>query len=503
MRGAPASKRTRPTRRGAPPARGGTRRIRGGVAERSRSSASPAEPRTKSGSRGRTSSHVVTPVPPCSSSISVSARPPSGAIAPAAAAALPGSGSSRCPRGSLRGRRSRRSSSRRGTRARGRRAAPGGSDDIARRARSVRSRVTAWSSGPGAWSASSRPIHVLQRAHLQHPPPDRVDRERPRHQQDPRLELPPRAVVALRAPPELDERVLDEVLRRGVVAEHHEPEPVDPARRTADRARPPRRGPARRTTASGAGRRRAPSTSPGRRTYTASAHTKGYERRGRAGSLRRRRGCGAEPRRRAPHRAPRRGSPKRATSTAESASGRHERELRGSPDDRGVGLLVRGWHLAGSEAPVPRALRRRPPRRSGRCSRSGRGRPGPAPRGACGPPCRSSGRSASAGTRDRARWWLACPRRGSTTRPSVTGRGSAPRSRRRARGSVSSPSPPRRGGRRRRGSASAALPHVTSTSRVGRPDRRSTTHSLNALDGERLPVQVEPGTPRAPRRGLP
>ena len=121
-----ASMRTPPALRGARPARGGTpphpRRCR----RTSRSSASSSEPRTKSGSSARTSSHVVTPATPCprTDSVSIVRRPPEPSL-PQPEQRSPDPRLRGARRGSLRGRRSRRWSSRRGTRARGRRAAPG------------------------------------------------------------------------------------------------------------------------------------------------------------------------------------------------------------------------------------------------------------------------------------------------------------------------------------------------------------------------------------------
>src|SRR5918996_1088817 len=50
---------------------------------------------------------------------------------------------------------------------------------------------------------------------------------------------------------------------------------------------------------------------------------------------------------------PRDEAPRREDVVGREATRGHEREVRGPPDDRRVGLLLRGRHLTGPEAPVP------------------------------------------------------------------------------------------------------------------------------------------------------
>ena len=101
------------------------------------------------------------------------------------------------------------------------------SRSIALRARAAMSAVAASSSGCGRLIRLERFPERLQGTRLEHAPSERVDRQRACDQQHPRLQLPPRLVVAIRAPPELHERVLHQILRGRVAPEHHDAEPVD------------------------------------------------------------------------------------------------------------------------------------------------------------------------------------------------------------------------------------------------------------------------------------
>src|SRR5581483_7867558 len=82
--------------------------------------------------------------------------------------------------------------------------------------------------GPGLGRGLPHLPGGVERPRLEHAPAQAVDRQAPGHQQHPRVELAAGRVEPVGAPPELDEGVLDQVLGSCVVAEHHDPQPVDP-----------------------------------------------------------------------------------------------------------------------------------------------------------------------------------------------------------------------------------------------------------------------------------